>query len=155
MDQFLEVAENVIVYKIRSAWHEMARLYNELASEHGITLSMGFILLTLNEKYGTPVTKIAPLMGMEPNSLSRVLKKMEIKEIVFRRKDDADKRKVFICLTENGKKMRDIALAAVFKLDKAIVSGLSKDQLSAFMEVINRVSKSVEETKSNLKKEAL
>ena len=40
---------------------------------------MAFVLLTINETYGTPVTKIAPRMSMEPNSLSRILNSLEKK----------------------------------------------------------------------------
>jgi len=60
MDNFIQLAEEVTIHKIRSAWHEIARVYNEVAARYGLTLSMGFVLLTLYEEEGTPVTKIAP-----------------------------------------------------------------------------------------------
>ena len=47
---------------------------------------MAFVLLTINEKYGTPVTKIAPRMNMEPNSLSRILESLEEKRFILKRK---------------------------------------------------------------------
>ena len=50
-----------------------------MAAEHDTTVSMAFVLLAINEEEGTPVTRIAPRMGMEPNSLSRILKSMEEK----------------------------------------------------------------------------
>jgi len=103
----------VTIHKIRSAWHEIARVYNEVAARYGLTLSMGFVLLTLYEEGGTPVTKIAPRMGMEPNSLSRTLKNMEDKALIYRRKDKIDKRKVYICPTEHGKQMRKVASASL------------------------------------------
>ena len=145
MDKFLEIAENIVIYKIRKAWHEIGRMYNELASDHGGTMSMGFILLTLNDTHGTPVTKIAPRMGMEPNSLSRILKSMEENGLVFRRKDKNDKRKVYICLTEQGKKMQQVAVSAVFELNNSITKDLDPKKLMAFFEVINHVEKAVSE----------
>ena len=52
---------------------------------------MAFVLLTINERFGTAVTKIAP-MGMEPNSLSRILKS-ESKEPFTREKTQMTKGK--------------------------------------------------------------
>lgn len=151
MDDFIKLADGVIIHKIRSAWHEIARVYNEMASEYGITLSMGFALLTLYEEEGTPVTKIAPRMGMEPNSLSRTLKNMEDKGMIFRKKDEIDKRKVYICLTEHGKQMRKIALKAVYRLNDAIIEDIPPEKLNAFFEVIHQVSGSVEKFREDMK----
>ncbi len=153
MDDFTKLAEEVVLHKIRSAWHEIARVYNEMASEYGITLSMGFVLLTLHEESGTPVTKIAPRMGMEPNSLSRTLKKMEDMGMVTRRKDHVDKRKVYICPTEYGQQMRKIALKAVYKLNDAIIEDVPQKKLDAFFEVINQVSGSVEKFQEQIRTE--
>jgi len=150
MDDFAKLAEEVVLHKIRSAWHEIARVYNEMASEYGITLSMGFVLLTLYEETGTPVTKIAPRMGMEPNSLSRTLKSMEDKGMVLRKKDKIDKRKVYICVTEHGAQMRKIALKAVYRLNEAIVKDVPPTKLQAFFEVINQVSGSVEKFREDM-----
>ena len=104
MDDFEIYAEQIIVHKIRSAWFEMSRMFNQVASAHNITLSVGFTLISIFEEDGTPVTKIAPRMGMEPNSLSRILKSMEKEGLVERISDKKDKRKVLVKLTEKGLK---------------------------------------------------
>ena len=144
MDEFLQVAETVVIYKLRTAWHEISRLYNEMASQYGGTMSMGFILLTLNDQEGTPVTKIAPRMGMKPNSLSRVLKSMEEKGFIWRKRDEHDHRKVYICLTDLGKEMRKISFKAVFKLEESIIKDLEPEKLETFFEVMNHVQEVVE-----------
>ena len=87
MDKYQEIADGIIVNKIRISWLEISKMYNEMAHSIGGTMSMAFVLLTINERYGTPVTKIAPRMGMEPNSLSRILKSLEDKGAIYKRKD--------------------------------------------------------------------
>ncbi|MEM7106435.1 MAG: MarR family transcriptional regulator [Bacteroidota bacterium] len=151
MDEFMKLAEQLLVYRIRFAWHEIARMYNDMASEYDVTLSMGFILLTINEEYGTPVTKIAPRMGMKPNSLSRILRSMEDKGLVFRKKDEADKRLVYICLTDLGKDRKRIALDAVFRLNNALIKDLPPEKINAFFEVMDQVPKAVEEMREAIK----
>lgn len=143
-DSFLEVAEKVVIYQLRSKWLAISKMYNEMASEQGGTVSIAFILLTLNDKKGTLVTRIAPRMGMEPNSLSRILKSMEKKGLIYRKKDKKDKRKVYICLTDYGLKMQKDALDAVFSLENSIHETVTPEKMEIFFEVINKIPQAME-----------
>ena len=131
--------------RIRSSWIELFKFYNDQASKEGGTLSMAFVLLTINEKYGTPVTKIAPRMNMEPNSLSRLLKSLEEKGFISKRKDLFDKRKVYICLTKSGLKLRDKASEKLFALEKIRESKISNTELISFFR--NHISDILESEK--------
>ena len=144
MNNYDKIASGVIVNRIRSSWIDIFKFYNVEASKEGGTLSMAFVLLTISEKYGTPVTKIAPRMNMEPNSLSRLLKSLEEKGFVSKRKDKIDKRKVYICLTKSGLKMRDKAAEKLFALEKIIKSKNSSNDLTSFFSVLDTISKILE-----------
>jgi len=152
MDQFLKVADKLVIYKLRTSWFLISKLYNEMAAEHDGTLSIAFVLLTINEEEGTPVTKIAPRMGMEPNSLSRILKSMEQKGFITKQKDLKDKRKTLVCLTSLGKEKREVAIKAVFRLEKAITKTIPPQKLKAFFEVANHIPNAIEEFKNRMSK---
>src|SRR5688572_5717878 len=98
--------EETVDYHIRSAWHAIARMYNQEAGRHDATMAIGFVLLNIDAEEGTPATKIAPQMGLEPRSLTRILKTLEEKKAIYREVDKTDKRSVRIFLTEEGKKAR-------------------------------------------------
>ena len=147
MNNYEKIANGVVVNRIRSSWIELFKFYNDQASKEGGTLSMAFVLLTINEKYGTPVTKIAPRMNMEPNSLSRLLKSLEEKGFISKRKDLFDKRKVYICLTKSGLKLRDKASKKLFALEKIIKSKISNTELTSFFNVLNHISEILESEK--------
>ena len=149
MNNYEKITSKVVVNRIRSSWIELFKFYNDQASREGATLSMAFVLLTINEKYGTPVTKIAPRMNMEPNSLSRLLKSLEEKGFIVKRKDKMDKRKVHICLTKIGLKMRNKASDKLFSLEKVIKSKISNEDLKAFFCVLDTLSKILEKEKKN------
>ena len=150
MNKYEKIAKGIVVNRIRSSWIEIFKFYNEQNSKEIGTLSTAFVLMTINEKFGTQVTKIAPRMGMEPNSLSRLLKSLEEKEFVFKRKDTKDKRKVYICLTENGLKLRNIAAERLFSLEKSIKDKISTTDLSAFYKVTDDISDVIEIEKTKL-----
>ena len=147
LNNYEKIANGVVVNRIRSSWIELFKFYNDQASKEGGTLSMAFVLLTINEKYGTPVTKIAPRMNMEPNSLSRLLKSLEEKGFISKRKDLFDKRKVYICLTKSGLKLRDKASKKLFDLEKIIKSKISNTELTSFFNVLNHISEILESEK--------
>ena len=149
MDNYEKIAEGVVVNRIRSSWIELFKLYNDQAAEKGVSLSMAFVLLTINEKFGTPVTKIAPRMSMEPNSLSRILKAMEKKGAIYKRKDKSDKRKVYICLTEYGIQLRDLAAQRLFSFEKAIHEKVNKNDIIAFFRVMDTIPNVVDSLKKN------
>ncbi|MCF8459636.1 MAG: MarR family transcriptional regulator [Flavobacteriales bacterium] len=150
MDEFLRLADQLVIYQLRSSWFQISKLYNEMAVEHGASVSMAFILLAINDEEGTPVTKIAPRLGMEPNSLSRILKSMEEDGFILRNKDRADKRLSYVCLTPKGKEKREVALKAVYRLERAIVKQIDEKKLSAFFEVASHIPDAIEEFKEKM-----
>jgi len=46
----------LVDFAIRHLWHKISRMYNQQANEHGLTMSIGFILLNI-DKEGTPSTQ--------------------------------------------------------------------------------------------------
>lgn len=150
MDRFLEQAEGVVIYQIRKTWLEMSKLYNEFAAKHGLTMPMGLTLLAIHPEKGTPVTKIAPRMGMEPNSLSRLLNSLESSGFIVRKKDKADKRQVFICLTEAGREKREVSYRVVFDLNTRLMQEISPAKMQVFFEVMAQINGVVIEEEDRL-----
>ena len=71
--------EQTIDHALRATWQAVAKMYNEQAVKHDSTMAMAFVLLNIDMENGTPSTALGPQMGMEPTSLSRILKSMEEK----------------------------------------------------------------------------
>lgn len=137
--------EETIDHNIKSTWHAIARMYNQQASKQEITTSIGFVLLNISSKEGTPATKIAPLMGLEARSLTRVLKNMEEKGLVYRQPDPNDKRSVRIFLTEEGKKKKEVSRETVLMFNEKMRENISEEKLQVFFEVINDINLVLEE----------
>lgn len=145
-DDYEKYAEQIIVHKIRSAWFEMSRMFNQVASAYNISLSIGFTLIAIYEDDGAPVTKIAPRMGMEPNSLSRILKSMEKDCLIVRVPDKVDRRKVLVKLSPRGQEIRKVSIKSVFRLNNAILNELDPIKVKHFYEVINAIPASSAKT---------
>lgn len=140
---FEEIANQMVLYKIRESWFQIVKFFDKIASDYDMSISMAFVLIALNEKEGTPVTKIAPRIGMEPNSLSRILKKLKERSLIEKIGDKNDKRMVQIKLTEEGEKLRVIALKVVFKFENFLVENIDKQEIESFFKIANLVPKAV------------
>jgi DNA-binding MarR family transcriptional regulator len=152
MDLFEQTASQMVLYHLRTSWLNIAKVFNDKATQYNGTISMAFILMAIYEEEGVPVTKIAPRIGMEPNSLSRTLNGLEETGYIARKQDENDQRKVLVFLTPEGKKLRKIALKTVFDLEKKITEKLSPKQLKAFSEVIEQVTSSLDDFGKELEK---
>jgi DNA-binding MarR family transcriptional regulator len=136
--------EETIDFNIKAAWHAIARMYNQQAMKYGGTMSVGFALLNINSEEGTPATKIGPMMGLETRSLTRLLKSMEEKGLIYREADKNDRRSVRILLTKAGKKNKEKARDTVLRFNEAIREEIPRQKLDVFFEVVQEISKLIE-----------
>jgi MarR family transcriptional regulator, organic hydroperoxide resistance regulator len=136
--------EETIDFNIKVAWHAIARMYNQQAVKHDITMSMGFVLLNINSQEGTPATKIAPLMGLEARSLTRLLRSMEEKGLIIREADPNDKRLVRIVLTEKGKKKKEKSRETVLRFNEVVREKVEETKLDIFFEVLQEITRMIE-----------
>jgi DNA-binding MarR family transcriptional regulator len=131
-------------FSVKAAWLAIAKMYNALGADHHVTHSIGYVLLNIDKEHGTPATKIAPLMGMEARSLSRMLKMMEDEQMIYRQIDKKDKRKVLVCLTEKGKEKREFARQVVKEFNRKVKEQLTPEQLAHFFQVIEKINEVAE-----------
>ncbi len=136
--------EETVDYNIKVAWHAISRMYNQYGQDFDVTASTGFVLLNIDAESGTPATKIAPLMGMEARSLTRILKTMEEKDWIYREPDPTDGRSVRIFLSPLGKQKREFARTAVREFNKKIRELISEDKIQVFIEVAKGITEVIE-----------
>jgi DNA-binding MarR family transcriptional regulator len=115
-----------------------------MAAEQDLTMSMGFILLAIG-KEGILSTQLGPKMGMEPTSLSRTLKLIEERGLIYRVVDEIDKRKVHLYLTEEGIVKRKIIRNFVVGFNERIFTEISPRKMKTFYEVAEKVDAMIEE----------
>jgi MarR family transcriptional regulator, organic hydroperoxide resistance regulator len=127
--------DKTIDYVLRATWQAVSRMYNEEASKYGATMSTGFALLSIDKEEGTPSTTLGPKMGMEATSLTRTLKTMEEKGLIYRKPNPNDGRGILIFLTDFGKEKRELSKETVLKFNETVKQNVSEEKLKHFMEV--------------------
>lgn len=134
-----------IDHHLRATWQAVAKMYNEEANKFESTMATGFALLNIDLLDGTPSTALGPQMGMEATSLSRILKTMEEKNLIFREKNPDDGRSVLVKLTDFGKEKREISKRIVIQFNNTVKEQITDDQLRVFFEVTNKINQLISE----------
>lgn len=132
--------EKTIDHALRATWQAVAKTYNEQAAKHDSTMAMAMALLYIDVENGTPSTALGPSMGMEATSLSRILKSMEERGLIYREKNPEDGRGVFIKLTPLGIEKRDISRNSVYKFNQTIKNQLDPIKIDHFFEVTDLIN---------------
>ena len=123
---------------LRSTWQLVSKMYNKEASKFDSTMATGFALLSIDAE-GTPSTSLGPKMGMEPTSLSRLLNKMEKRDLIIRSRNPNDGRSVLIHLTSFGRQKREDSKAVVLNFNEELNNKLSTQKVKHFFEVIEGI----------------
>ena len=137
--------EITIDYALRETWLAVAKMYNEEAKNYGSTMAMGFTLLSIDPKTGTPSTALGPKMGMEATSLSRILKSLEEKGFIERKPNPNDGRGVLIHLTATGLEKRNQSKNAVLCFNDLVKKNVPEEKLKSFFEVAEIINKLISE----------
>ncbi len=132
-------AEKTVDFHIKTSWYAISRMYNTYAAQFDMTMAIGFVLLHI-DKEGTSATKIAPALGLEARSLTRMLKTLEDKKWIRREANYQDKRIVKIFLTDLGKKKRDQARQGVLLFNELVYERVGPEKLGVLFEVLESVN---------------
>ena len=137
--------EITIDHALRATWQAVAKMYNEQAAQYDSTMAAAFVLLNIDIENGTPSTSLGPIMGLESTSLSRILKTLEERGVIYREKNPNDGRSVLIKLTELGIEKRDLSKSKVIQFNEQVRNQLSSTQIENFFEVTAVIQKLITE----------
>jgi len=146
--------DKTIDYMLRTTWLAVQKMYNEEAAKFESTMATGFTLLSIDPESGTPSTSLGPKMGMEPTSLSRILKTMEELGLIERKPNPEDGRGVLIHLTEFGREKREYSRDRVLIFNETIKEHVNDQQLKHFYEVAETINELVSNKKIYKHKES-
>ncbi len=135
--------QETIDYFLKIVWQTIANRYNQLVAEFGITQSIGYLLINIDEQEGTTVSQAASLLGLKSTSLSRMLSQLEKTGLIYRELNQGDKRSVKIYLTPLGKEKRQMARAVVKEFNNYLndhIKEADKEYLINLLKKINQLT---------------
>jgi DNA-binding MarR family transcriptional regulator len=104
---------NQLCFAVYSASHAFNRAYRPLLEPLGLTYPQYLVMLILWEASGQSVGGIGERLGLDSNTLTPLIKRLEAAGHVRRARDTEDQRVVRVELTQSGRALREKA-ALVF-----------------------------------------
>ncbi|MEV4558412.1 MarR family transcriptional regulator [Kitasatospora sp. NPDC049285] len=92
-----------LAHLLSRAEHRMARRLAALLAEEGCTVEQWRVLALVADGQGHPMTEIAEHVLMPPPSLTKLVDRMVADNLVHRRPDPTDRRRVLLHLTARGR----------------------------------------------------
>ena len=109
-----------LCFPLYACSREMIKLYKPFLDELGLTYTQYITLMVLWEHKAMTVKALGQELYLDSGTLTPLLKKLEEKGLVTRRRSDLDERNLIVTITEKGEAMRDQALHIPAEMTKCI-----------------------------------
>src|ERR1700681_4645660 len=98
--------DNHLCFALYAASNHMTRIFLPFLEKLGVTYPQYLVLVALWERGSQGVGDLASTLGMDFGTLSPMLKRIEKKGLVARRRDPADERRGFVSPPPKGEALR-------------------------------------------------
>ena len=95
-----------LCFALYAAGNHMTRLFVPFLRKLGVTYPQYLVLVVLWERGPQGVGELAAVLDMDFGTLSPMLKRVERKGLIVRRRDPADERRVMVSLAPKGTALR-------------------------------------------------
>jgi DNA-binding MarR family transcriptional regulator len=112
-----------IIFLIRKLMHGAELYTKELNKKYSITSAQLNCLLAIYENGPLPPSQIARRMLVNSSTVTGVIDRLELKGLVERQRNSADRRVIYIRLTPDGKEMAKVAPPPI---QQRVIDGLQQ-----------------------------
>lgn len=109
-----------LCFPLYACSREMIKLYKPWLDELGLTYTQYITMMVLWEHKSMTVKMLGQELYLDSGTLTPLLKKLEDKGLVTRRRSDRDERNLIVTITERGEAMKDAALHIPGEMTKCI-----------------------------------
>lgn len=132
--------DNQLCFRIYTVSRLITQAYEPYLKPLGITYTQYIVLMVLWEKDEQPVNDIAKRLLLGINTISPLIKRMEVLGLLSRKESEIDKRRQIVCLTEEGKKLkRKAANIPMCMADKLDACHIDTGKLAAMIPLLDEL----------------
>jgi MarR family transcriptional regulator, organic hydroperoxide resistance regulator len=125
------------------------RLYNDQAQkildEENITIAHWIYLRVLAERGELNQLELSKRVGMASTTAVPALDSMEKRGLLKKRRDPKDRRKYYVALTDNGRRLVDKLLPKIGNMIIESLHGITWEETRIFWKVANHIAKNLAE----------
>ena len=112
--------ENQLCFPLYACSKEVVRAYTPLLDELGLTYTQYITMMVMWEHKELRVKEVGKLLYLDSGTLTPLLKKLEEKGFLTRRRSDTDERDVIVSITQSGEALKEKAVHVPEKLSGCV-----------------------------------
>ena len=132
-----------LCFPLYACARETIKLYTPHLEKIGLTYTQYITMMVLWEQNSLTAKELGRLLYLDSGTLTPLLKKLEGKNLLTRRRSEADERNLIITLTEEGRALRDQAIMIPYEMKKCI--NLEQDEILQLYHLLHKLLLNVEE----------
>ncbi len=138
MDQYdcLKI-ENQLCFPLYACAKEIVRKYKPLLDRLNLTYTQYITMMILWDKKETNVKDLGRSLYLDSGTLTPLLKKLEQKGYIQRRRSDVDERNLIVTITPEGEQLREEALSVPPEMAKCM--DLSEAEFSQLYQLLYKI----------------
>ena len=111
---------NQLCFPLYACARETVKLYKPWLDQLGLTYTQYITMMVLWEHKALTVKALGQQLYLDSGTLTPLLKKLEEKGLVTRRRSSEDERNLIVTITEQGEAMRDEAIHIPAEMTKSL-----------------------------------
>lgn len=112
--------ENQLCFPLYAAAKEIVRRYHPFLEPLGLTYTQYITMMVLWEHEKISSKEMGRLLYLDSGTLTPLLKKLEEKGLIKRRRDAADERNLIVTITEKGRQLKAEAVSIPSRIGSCI-----------------------------------
>ena len=128
---------NQLCFPLYAAAKEITRKYKPFLDELDLTYTQYICMMVMWEHKSMNVKKLGEYIYLDSGTLTPLLKKLEDKGFIERKRSDSDERNLEITITDKGMELRDKALSVPESMDSCIQ--LSNEEAMLLYKVLYKI----------------
>ena len=111
---------NQLCFPLYACSREIIKRYKPFLDEIDLTYTQYIAMMVLWEQGSTTVKELGNALYLDSGTLTPLLKKMEAKGLITRRRSEADERSLIVSLTAEGEALKDKALSVPHQMASCV-----------------------------------
>ncbi len=134
--------ENQICFPLYACAKEIVKAYKPFLDELDLTYTQYITMMVMWEHKKLRVKEVGEYLYLDSSTLTPLLKRLEEKGYVKRRRSENDERELFVTITQSGEALREKALSVPEKMVKcvALEQEKAKTLYGLLYEVLGKLS---------------
>ncbi len=142
MEDLLKLDQQ-LCFSVYVLHREIMQCYRPILKDIDLTYPQYIAMMALWEKDDLTVNQVGEILQLDNGTLTPLLKRLESKALLTRRRSKEDERVVKIHLTENGRKLKEKAACVPIELAKAM--NLNLEEMQQLKDLSDKVARQIHE----------